>query len=264
MHPSAPLPVREAWFTAEDVGGGVTRFLEPAVHPFLRANCWLVRGRDRDLLVDAGIGVADLGEEVMAHAGREPLLFVTHGHYDHVGGAHAFGQRWCHRAEGPAVTEPEQDPLVTADLPPAFLDALAADEPGGVPPPYLVDAAPRAGWRPENYRVVPAPPTRVLEDGDVVDLGDRSLEVVHLPGHTPGSAALFERDTGTLFSGDVVYDGTLLDELPESSIGAYVASMRRLLTLPVRVVHAGHEPSFDGDRLGELCEAYLARREGAS
>jgi len=97
-------------------------------------------------------------------------------------------------------------------------------------------------------------------DGDVIDLGDRAFEVVHLPGHTPGSAALFDRSSGVLFSGDVVYDGTLLDELPESDVDDYVVSMRRLLALPVRTVHAGHEPSFDGDRLAELCEAYLGRR----
>lgn len=261
---AAALPVREVWFASDDVGEGVTGFVEPAVHPFLRANCWLVRGADRDLLVDAGLGVADLAAEVSRHSTRQPLLFVTHAHYDHAGGAHAFAERWCHRAEAAAIVEPEQDPLVTADLPPAFRVALAADDPGGSVPPYLVDAVPHPGWRPEGYRVVAAPPTRVLDDGDVVDLGDRRLEVVHLPGHTPGSAGLFDRDTGTLFSGDVVYDGELLDELPESDIVAYLDSMRRLMTLPVRVVHAGHEPSFDGDRLLALCDAYLTRRGGTS
>jgi glyoxylase-like metal-dependent hydrolase (beta-lactamase superfamily II) len=254
------LPVRREWFVAEQADDGITRFLEPGVHPFLRANCWHVRGRDRDLLVDAGLGVGDLRAELLARGEREPVVWVTHGHLDHLGGAHAFEERWAHPAERDALATPEQDPLVTAELPDAFRDALVADEPGGTPPPYLLDSVPRAGYRPEDYRVEPAPATRLLADGERVDLGDRLLEVVHLPGHTPGSAGLFERDTGVLFSGDVVYDGTLLDELPESDITDYVASMRRLLTLPVRVVHAGHEPSFDGDRLLELCEAYLSRR----
>ena len=57
----------------------------------------------------------------------------------------------------------------------------------------------------------------------MIDLGDRVFEVVHLPGHTPGSAGLIDRDSGVLFTGDVLYDGDLLDELPESNIDDYVA-----------------------------------------
>jgi glyoxylase-like metal-dependent hydrolase (beta-lactamase superfamily II) len=58
-------------------------------------------------------------------------------------------------------------------------------------------------------------------EGDEVDLGDRCFEVIHLPGHSPGSIGLWEESSGTLFSGDAIYDGPLLDELPESSIYDY-------------------------------------------
>jgi glyoxylase-like metal-dependent hydrolase (beta-lactamase superfamily II) len=105
-----------------------------------------------------------------------------------------------------------------------------------------------------------APPMRLLADGDVVDLGDRAFEVLHLPGHSPGSIGLWEASSGVLFSGDALYDGPLLDELDGSDIDAYCATMRRLRDLPVNVVHAGHEPSFGRGRLIELCDAYLAER----
>jgi glyoxylase-like metal-dependent hydrolase (beta-lactamase superfamily II) len=62
------------------------------------------------------------------------------------------------------------------------------------------------------------------------------------------------------FSGDAVYDGPLLDELDGSDIDAYVATMERLRTLPVTVVHGGHEASFDRQRLIDLCDAYLQTR----
>jgi glyoxylase-like metal-dependent hydrolase (beta-lactamase superfamily II) len=101
---------------------------------------------------------------------------------------------------------------------------------------------------------------RYIQDGDEIDLGDRCFEVIHLPGHSPGSIGLWEQATGTLFSGDAIYDGPLLDELPESSIHDYCQTMERLLGLPVNVVHAGHDPSFGRDRLHELARAYLRRR----
>jgi len=105
-----------------------------------------------------------------------------------------------------------------------------------------------------------APPTRVVEQGDVIDLGNRVFEVLHLPGHSPGSMGLWEPATGIFFSGDAIYDGPLLDELPGSDVAKYLHTMRRLLQLPARIVHAGHDPSFDGARLRELAEAYLRRR----
>ena len=83
------------------------------------------------------------------------------------------------------------------------------------------------------------------------------FEVLHLAGHSPGSAGLWEAKTGTLFSGDAIYDGPLLDRLPESNIEDYLATMQRLQALPVSVVHAGHDPSFGRDRLIDITERFI-------
>lgn len=64
---------------------------------------------------------------------------------------------------------------------------------------------------------------------------------------------------GTLFSGGVIYDGPLLDRLDGSDINQYVASMERLLELPVTLEHGGHEPSFDGTRLRSIAQDNLSR-----
>ena len=84
---------------------------------------------------------------------------------------------------------------------------------------------------------------------------------MHLPGHSPGSIGLWESASETLFSGDAIYDGPLLDMLPASNAAAYIETMKRLRELPVRVVHAGHETSFGRVRLIELADAYLAARD---
>jgi glyoxylase-like metal-dependent hydrolase (beta-lactamase superfamily II) len=112
----------------------------------------------------------------------------------------------------------------------------------------------------EAYRVRPAPPTRIVEEGDVLDLGNRQFDILHLPGHSPGGIGLWERRTGVLFSGDAIYDGPLLDAIPGANIEDYIHTMERLRALPVRVVHAGHDPSFGRERLVELADAWLDRR----
>jgi glyoxylase-like metal-dependent hydrolase (beta-lactamase superfamily II) len=71
---------------------------------------------------------------------------------------------------------------------------------------------------------------------------------------------LWEAATGTLFSGDAIYDGPLLDEIAGADLAAYLRTMERLRALPVTVVHAGHDPSFGRERLIELADAYLRRR----
>ena len=68
---------------------------------------------------------------------------------------------------------------------------------------------------------------------------------------------LWEPSTGVLFSGDSVYDGPLIDDAYHSDIDAYLATMKQVIDIPVRVVHGGHFPSFDGARFRELIREYL-------
>lgn len=80
-----------------------------------------------------------------------------------------------------------------------------------------------------------------------------------LSASTPGGIGLWEASTGTLFSGDAPYDGPLIVGLHHSNFTDSVRTLHRLKDLPVRVVHAGHDPSFGRDRLVELVDAYLAK-----
>jgi glyoxylase-like metal-dependent hydrolase (beta-lactamase superfamily II) len=247
--------VAERWFEHETVGDGVVRITEPHVDPFLRANLYVVHGRDRDVLIDAGLGLASLTGELPELFERPVLAVATHRHFDHVGGLHEFEAVAVHRDDAESVANGEVfASLVIQDYPPEELS-------GYDPPETLLTALPHDGFDPAAYRVAPVTPTVVLDDGDVLDLGERKLEVLHLPGHTPGEIGLWEVETGTLFPGDCVYEsGVLLDELPESDIPRYVRSMERLRDLPVEVVHGGHDDSFGRARLLELIEEYVRRR----
>jgi glyoxylase-like metal-dependent hydrolase (beta-lactamase superfamily II) len=252
------LPVADPWFTSTRVADGITHITEPHVHPLLRCNVWHVRGRDRDLVVDTSLGLRPLGALVAAALGHPLLAVATHAHSDHIGGIHEFAERAVHHAEAAVMAAPGTvtvDATVYGDLVLGPYRAAGYDVPD-----LLVDAVPPGGLPAAELPRPAAPPTRLLDAGDVVDLGDRAFEVLHLPGHSPGSIGLWEIATGVLFSGDAVYDGPLLDELDGSDVAAYAVTMRRLRALPVRVVHAGHEASFGRERLVELCDAYLAAR----
>jgi glyoxylase-like metal-dependent hydrolase (beta-lactamase superfamily II) len=111
--------------------------------------------------------------------------------------------------------------------------------------PLFVTAQP-AGFAAGSFRQQPCAQVSEIGEGDVIDLGDRAFEVLHLPGHSPGSIGLWHSSAGVLFSGDAIYDGPLLDELCDSSIDQYCVTMERLMALLVTVVHAGHDPSFGG------------------
>jgi glyoxylase-like metal-dependent hydrolase (beta-lactamase superfamily II) len=86
--------------------------------------------------------------------------------------------------------------------------------------------------------------------------------VLHLPGHSPDSIALFDETDGVFFSGDAIYDDGLIDDLPDSDRDDYRRTMQRLLNLPIRVGHGGHGPSFSRARMVEIAADYLRRSNG--
>ncbi|TPM40235.1 MBL fold metallo-hydrolase [Mesorhizobium sp. B2-3-4] len=230
------------WFSRSVVDDKTTMLTEPFVHDYLRANIWHLTGRDADLLVDTGMGICPLAPEIRTPEGKPLLVVATHIHLDHVGSLHEFPLR-----AGPRMSATQFESMdERATYAYMFHDLEGA-----------VSKLPGPGWKSGDYKIPPAPLTRMLDEGDVVDLGDRRFRVLHLPGHSPDSIALFDETDGLFFAGDAIYDDTLIDDLPDSDREAYRNTMRRLLDLPIRIGHGGHGPSFDGRRMREIASAYL-------
>ncbi len=237
-----PLNVADRWFETKRCADDVTLIWEPHVRLGIRCNIWHVRGRDRDLLIDSGMGVAPLRETVSAIADRPLLCVASHSHFDHIGGHHEFAERAIHPAEAEILSHPTaQNTLIDR-----YIDERT----------FL--AAPYENFDFNQYAIRPAPPTLLLREGEIIDLGDRHFEILHLPGHSPGSIGLWEAATGIFFSGDVVYDGELYDNAYHAVVEDYVRSLERLRSLPVSVVHGGHRASFGRERLLELIDEYQA------
>ena len=254
------MRVADRWFERSTLTEGVTVLTEPHLHPLIRCNIFHVSGRDRDLVVDTGAGVGSVRDGLEDLLRREVTAVATHIHYDHVGGLHEFADTVMHRIEAPRMADyRELAALMVADFGPGGAEWLASV---GYPVEgeALIDALPAADFDVDAYAIESVTVSREVDEGDVLDLGDRAFEVLHLPGHSPGNLGLWEQTSGVLFTGDAIYDGPLLDGLEDSSIDDYVATMRRLRSLPVEVVHGGHGPSFGRARLIELADDYLQRR----
>lgn len=232
------------WFSFEPVSPGVTRISEPHVHPIFRANLYRIEGRDLIVQLDFGNGVASLSSALPA-TDKPVLAVASHGHVDHVGSLHEFDRRAGHRAEA--------ETFVTMDDAGTYASWFVGQE-------AALSRLPEPSWSFDDYRLEPAPLTEFLADGDVIDLGDRTFTVLHLPGHSPGCIALLDEANGELFSADAIYDDELFDELPHSDIEDYLATMRRLLGIDVKLVHGGHGPSFDGKRMHAIARDYIATR----
>jgi len=254
------LQVAPRWFEVTEVGDAVFRITEPYVHAYVRSNSWLIRGRDSHLLVDSGLGIGRLPDELAGYLDRPVIAVATHAHFDHFGGLAEFADRAAHRDDGEVIEQAgDYVTLAASTYPVALLDEFdAAGEPV---PDLLIDALPYEGFDLASFRTPAASITRWLADGDIVSLGDRYFEVLYAPGHSPGSICLWEAASATLISGDVLVDGEpLLDELPRSSKTDFAASLRRLSDLPADQVLAGHGPLFGRGRAREIIADYLGGR----
>ncbi len=242
------LAVIEApdWYETIRMSDDVTLIHEPWIKPFFRCNMWHVRGRDRDLLFDTGLGHFSLRGHVPLVTERKLTCVASHTHFDHIGCHHEFPDRCVHSAEAAILADPRNEWTVA--------DRYANEE--------MFDGAP-AGWDTARYRIPPAPAGRLLEQGDIIDLGDRAFEVIHTPGHSPGGIALHEEKTGILLSGDIIYDGPLIDDVYHSDIDDYIGTLLAMRELDVSVVHGGHFPSFGKVRYRQLIDEYVAGKRKA-
>lgn len=234
------------WFSKMRLAPELEMLTEPHVHSFVRANIFVVKGRDRDLVVDTGMGLVSLSAALDLTPGKPVLAVATHIHLDHVGSLHEFAER-----AGPHMSADAFETMPEALTYAGMFSEL--DEP--------VTILPSPGWLARDYVIAPAPLTLALAEGDRIDLGDRSFTVLHLPGHSPDSIGLLDERDGTFFSGDAIYDAMLIDDLPDSDRAAYRRTMTRILDLPVSRGHGGHGESFSPQRMRSIASAYLDRAE---
>jgi glyoxylase-like metal-dependent hydrolase (beta-lactamase superfamily II) len=178
---------------------------------------YLLVGDTRAILFDTGPGVRDIRPVVAALTDRPVTAAFSHLHYDHIAG------------------QPDFESIASLDHP-SIRSRVASD--GRFTPSLLQHGA---TGRP-GFRI-----TEWWEPDARIDLGGRVLHILSVPGHTPESLALYDAESGQLFSGDYLYPGDLFAFGPGSSLVAYRDTARRLLDLvadrPDVAIYGAHVPT---------------------
>ena len=240
------------WHTTTRIGANLYRISEPieAIEPragVATANMYLVIGRERAALIDSGMGIGDVRAEIRKITSLPCIVLNTHFHWDHIGANCFFAERAIHESESDLVA---QEPDVSS-----IREEMGSTAARAVLPPSFDPAA---------YCIVPKPPTRLLHDNDVIDLGGRMLRVLHIPGHSPGHVAYVDEASHTLFTGDAAYRGPMYACFERSDPVAFAQSVKRLAALEgVLMTCPGHNEIIMGrDWLAELAEGVEAAVTG--
>ena len=211
---------RNDWFTVENIDPDT--FVISEYKHWEEPHCYLVCGRERAALIDTGLGVANIKAIVDTLTSLPILVLTTHAHWDHIGGHRQF-----HHI---AVHEKEQDWLNHFPIPLAVVKQNLMRHPCAFPQDFDIN----------SYHIFQGQPQILLHDGDTLDLGNRSLTVVHTPGHSPGHCCFYEADRGYLFSGDLIYRGCLDAFYPTTDPVQFSNSINKVQLLDIAKILPGH------------------------
>ena len=248
-HAKGVSPFRTAWFEVSKMEPGVYLVSEPG-----HVNSWLIEGSKSSVLFDTGLGVANIrkvAEEITPH---KLLVVNSHYHFDHTGGNRFFDEFAIHRIGGDLVSKPSPPELAedymayTKRLLDAWGPYREADDLYFhlLTGERMIRQLPQ-GFDPDAYEVVPTIPTRLLDEGDVLDLGGRKLQVLHTPGHSPDCICLLDETNGLLFGGDTINTGPIYAQLDDSNLEQFARSTARLADMAngYRRVFVCHFLRFD-------------------
>lgn len=225
----------EDWYDfakADEIKNGVVWINEP--HHFEDVYSYLVQGKNKDLLIDTGMGIKPIYPllEQIRDPLKELLVANTHWHFDHIGGNYEFEEVFI------PDNQSEKDG-VNGGWTKQMMDEY-----------YFSD-----GFG-HNKNTRPYPSTFNLKNFSIkgysnvkplpgqFDLGNRIIRVINTPGHTQGSISFFDETYGLLFPGDTLYEGPLyIFDDKESSPDQYLTSLLEISKLPIKIIHPGHNHS---------------------
>jgi glyoxylase-like metal-dependent hydrolase (beta-lactamase superfamily II) len=240
------VPVSDAWFEVYRVAADVYAIYEP--HQSEEVISYLILGQSKALLFDTGLGISDI-KKVARELTQLPIIVLnSHTHDDHVGGNWEFHTIYS-----------METPFTEHNAKGSREDAQEEIAPGEV-----CGQLPQ-GFDSKSYRTRPWTITRYIHDGNTIDLGGRTIEILATPGHTPDAISLYDRANELLFTGDTYYPAPIWLYRPETDFNAYAKSIQRLADLAphVKLVLGAHNiPVAPPSVLPELVQSFGDLRTG--
>ncbi len=188
-----------------------------------RANIFVVGNKDECLVIDSGLGYADLKAFLFEQGFRKIKVFITHSHFDHAGGMGDF--------------LPEEillTPKVFQNLDRGLWanEYLAETD-------FLIKEADRIRDFSDSFNICPRKESVI--QNSFISVCDLTFDILPGPGHSDDSCVLLERNSGLIFTADVLYQGEIIFQLPNSSVANYVKTLSEIKTLDFQHVFAGHK-----------------------
>ncbi len=223
------------WFEIHQMPGNVYALVEPNQDQIVIS--YLILGDDNALLLDTGMGIANIKDCVTQLTDKPIIVLNSHAHFDHTGGNYLFDQVMCYNSEA-AIR------ILTEGYPHEEFLAVA--------PPESIVNAPDSFSYDDYYRVGKAP-TATVDEGDVIDIGGRRLEVMYTPGHEENSIMLIDEKYSILFTGDTWYPGPLILCFEDSSFSDCLKSLEKaedvILDRNIKWIYGSHNTVTPGTDL---------------
>lgn len=221
-------------------------------HARMMTYSYLLEGDKRAMLIDTMFGYGNIREFCRELTDRPVFLVNTHYHGDHAGGNLDFDECWIHEADIPYL----MSMIETAQSDPeAFQKTRFAQMKAAALPEYRDSILPTDFSLPHPITVHP------VHDGDVLELGGRPVQVIHVGGHTAGEIVLLDRETRICFTGDACNSNTLLNLPGSLSVEEYLDALYHFKTFQSEFdhCHGGHEDPDSSivDEGIELCRRVL-------
>lgn len=208
------------WFTIDQIDKNT--YIISEYRHWEETHCYLLNGTEHSLLIDTGLGICNIYDEVIKLTDKPIIAVATHIHWDHIGGHNYFSDFYVHREEVSWLKG--QFPLNKKTVREMVVDRCDLPK----------------GYNIEQYEIFQGMPTKILEDGDKIDIGGRNIQVLHTPGHSPGHMCFWEEERNYLFTGDLVYKDTLFAYYPSTEPILYLNSLEKIAVLPVLKVFPAH------------------------
>jgi glyoxylase-like metal-dependent hydrolase (beta-lactamase superfamily II) len=238
--------------------------------PLKVLNAYLVRGKDRSLLIDNGFGTAECFEALMSGlrktgTGLDKMdYFISHRHTDHCGLTTSLAEITSRSSPPKILAARQEAEAIMRYMAGNIWHTLETMDKHGFP---LAVSGKMFGMRQKGIpgkEEYPFPFTW-CRDGDILEYGGYTLKALSVPGHTPGMLSLYEPEKQLYFAADHIL-GTISPNITswhdqKDSLGLYLHSLERIKKLPIRLTLTGHRDLVENtlQRIEQLEEHHQTR-----